>query len=175
MAKSRKKITLLGFMGCGKSTVGRALSKNLKLRYVDLDNAIEIKEKASISEIFDSKGEEVFRTIETSTLTKALLLDSIIISLGGGTPCFNNNMMTVNQQSTSIYLHLSPETLSQRLFGERKHRPLIEKFDDRHNLREFINDKLTERERFYQKAEHIINGQQTVEKIVEEITYLLDS
>jgi shikimate kinase len=175
MANRGQKIILLGFMGCGKSTVGRALSKGMEMRFVDLDDAIEIREETTISDIFKHKGEKAFRDIETSTLQKALLLESIVISLGGGTPCFNNNMSEVNHDSISVYLRVSPEKLAERLFKERAHRPLIENYNSDEELSDFIKAKLEEREPFYKMARYTINAQQSVEKIVQEITSLLNS
>lgn len=175
MAKSHQKIVLLGFMGCGKSTIGKALSSRLKKKFIDLDDAIEIRQEASISQLFEEKGEVEFRNIESEALQLALSLNSVIISLGGGTPCFNANMDKIIKSSTSIYLRLSPKDLSERLFNEREHRPLIRQYRSKKDLVNFISKKLKDREEYYLKASHAIKGDQTVDEIVEGITCLLDS
>ncbi|HIF14924.1 MAG TPA: shikimate kinase, partial [Bacteroidetes bacterium] len=95
--------TILGFMGSGKTTIGKQLAKKLNYNFIDLDQYIEKALNTSVSSIFSDKGEPYFRDIETSYLKKALELKNSVISLGGGTPCFNNNMDIINVHSKSIF------------------------------------------------------------------------
>lgn len=151
-------IFLIGFMGCGKSTIGKKLAKLIDYDFIDFDQLIENKEKLNINDIFNLKGEGYFRELET-TLLNNLNSKNTIISLGGGTPCFNNNMSIINQKGLSIYLKLPAKTLAKRLADSKTKRPLIE--DVKHNPSALINridDMLIEREPFYLKADIIFNS-----------------
>ena len=149
--KKDDKIFLVGFMGCGKSTFGRKIASALNWNFVDLDEYIEEKEGKSISSIFEELGEEYFRKLETSTLEESKKWNKTIISCGGGTPCFNNNAELINNSGLSVYISLSPEMLKNRLIGEKSKRPLIERLSNI-ELLSFIQNKLSEREEFYNKA-----------------------
>lgn len=164
------KLVLLGYMGCGKSAISRGLSQKLKLQRIDLDDYIEKKEKKTIADIFATKGEIYFRKLETACLQEILSSnDSLILSLGGGTPCFGTNMDLVNQKSTSIYLSANINTLTQRLIPEKSKRPLIARITDE-NLPEFIAKHLFERRHFYLQAQIPVGvDHKSVSKIVEEI------
>jgi shikimate kinase len=175
MANSHPKIILLGFMGCGKSTIGKAISIELGQIFIDLDEVIEIRNKASIGEIFENVGENTFRHLETQTLALALNLQSAVVSLGGGTPCFNNNMSSINKNNETFYLKLSAATLAERLFKEKDHRPLIKEYKSIEDLTGFIESKLQERDVFYHQAKYIINADQEVNALSREIISLLDS
>ncbi|NJB38007.1 MULTISPECIES: shikimate kinase [Flavobacteriaceae] len=152
------KIILLGYMGSGKSTVGKELAKQVGLSFLDLDEEIEKKENLKISEIFSHKGEIYFRKLETAVLSELLKSDeNFILSLGGGTPCYGNNMQLVQEATTlSFYLNLSVGNLTERLLSEKAKRPLIASQADE-ELAEFIGKHLFERNPFYQKANHVIN------------------
>lgn len=152
------KIILLGYMGSGKSTVGKELAEQISLPFLDLDDEIEKKENFKISEIFSQKGEIYFRKKETEVLSELLKSDeNFILSLGGGTPCYGNNMQLVQDATSfSFYLNLSVGNLTERLSKEKSKRPLIaSQADD--ELAEFIGKHLFERNLFYQKANHVIN------------------
>ncbi len=164
-------IFLLGFMGSGKSTIGRALAKRLQLEFVDLDEFIEAQEGRSISVIFEQNGEEYFRALETSALQHILNADkNAIVSLGGGTPCFNDNMDLLKQYPT-VYLKTSNEELFKRLSRQRDHRPLIAGSSDE-QLKEIIETRINDREPFYNKASIIFltdenRGAEELEKVLQ--------
>ncbi len=145
------KVFLIGFMGCGKSTFGKKLAKQLNWDFVDLDDYIEEQEGTSIPEIFASKGEAHFRSLESKAVDSASKWKKTIISTGGGTPCFNNNITAINNIGLSVYIELSPEVLKSRLEGEKSKRPLIADLSDG-ELLGFIENKLNERSGYYTKS-----------------------
>ena len=151
-----EKIYLVGFMGCGKSTLGRKLAKSMGWDFVDLDDYIEEKEQQSISDMFSENGEAYFRNLETLTLKETKDWTKTVISCGGGTPCFNNNIDLINDQGFSIFINLTPEVLVDRLQGEKDKRPLIAKLSDS-ELLSFIQDKLSERLKFYNSSKMIFD------------------
>ena len=146
------KVFLIGFMGCGKTTFGRKLAKQLEWDFIDLDDYIESEQKASIQEIFSDKGEAYFRGLESNALEEASKWEKTVISTGGGTPCFNNNISFINNIGLSIYIKLSPEVLKSRLKGGKSKRPLIANLSDA-ELLSFIKNKLAERSVDYSKSE----------------------
>lgn len=146
------KVFLIGFMGCGKSTFGRKIAEELGWDFVDLDTYIEEQQNASIQTIFANKGESYFRNLETKAIEESSKWKKTIISTGGGTPCFNNNITSINNLGLSVYLKLSPEVLKSRLEGEKSKRPLISNLSDA-ELLIFINKKLAERSCYYSKSE----------------------
>jgi len=162
------KIVLLGYMASGKSTIGREISKKLDMKFIDLDDYISKREKTSISEIFKVKGEIYFRRIENLYLSEILnSKDSIILSLGGGTPCYSNNMeLILNSEASSIYIKASIKTLVARLTSEKNKRPLVAELEN-DKLIEFVAKHLFERRFFYEQASITVN---TEDKSIEEIT-----
>ncbi len=164
------KIVLLGYMGSGKSTVAKQLATELELPYTDLDDYIIEKEKLSIKEIFDSKGEIYFRLQESNYL-KQLLDDQNqgILSLGGGTPCYGDNMEMIKEASRSFYLKGSIPTICQRLRNEKSQRPLIASLDDE-QLTEFVAKHLFERRTFYEQATFTMSiDNKSVSELVNEL------
>ena len=149
-----KNIYLLGFMGSGKSFLGSWLSKKFNLNFLDLDEYVEETMNFSIPQIFSSIGEVGFREKEANLLRKTADFNQYIISCGGGTPCFNDNMQWIKDYGISIYLKTSEELLFKRLNNQKEGRPLISGMSD-DNLRNFISMKLTEREKFYEQADYI--------------------
>ena len=153
------KIVLLGYMGSGKSTVGRQLAEKLSLPFLDLDNYIEEKTAKTIPDIFKEKGEIYFRLKEHEAL-KELLGDpeDAVIALGGGTPCYSNNMELILSHTQNVfYLRLGIAALAKRLQSEKEQRPLITHLPDL-ELPEFIGKHLFERAPFYNKAPHILQA-----------------
>lgn len=152
------KVLLLGYMGSGKSTVGKLLAQKMDIPSVDLDDKIEAKENLKISEIFSQKGEIYFRKKETEVLLEQLESDEkAILSLGGGTPCYGNNMKLALEHSKNVfYLKVSIPGLVERLLKEKAHRPLIKNIEDE-ELPEFIGKHLFERNNYYNQAHHIIS------------------
>jgi shikimate kinase len=151
------KIFLIGFMGSGKTHWARLLSAKLGLTFYDLDTVIVEQEKRSVADIFSEKGEEYFRYKETETLERiAEEQDSFILSCGGGTPCFFNNIEFMKKNGKVIWLNTSVEVLTQRLVKERKTRPLIREVDES-ELGRYIVRKLSERRMYYQQADVTVN------------------
>jgi shikimate kinase len=165
-------ITLLGYMGSGKSTIGQQLAVVLGYDFIDLDNYIEAKEDASITEIFKNKGEIYFRKKENSCLKELLTQNkNIVLSLGGGTPCYANNMQLLGTNNvSSYYLKLTPLSLVDRLFDEKEQRPLINHLTTKEALQEFIGIHLFERQNYYQLATRILKTDNLSPKeIIEDI------
>lgn len=170
-----RKIILLGYMGCGKSTIAKALSKNIEIPYVDLDEYIEDKAKTTIKNIFKEYGEIYFRKLEHKYFVELLQSDEpIIIGLGGGTPCYaNNHELLKGDNVLSIYLKASIETLFNRLSLNKSNRPLIADKSDA-EMKEFIATHLFERSFYYNQAQHIVSvDEKTVEETVSEILGIL--
>lgn len=151
-----KSIILLGYMCAGKTTVGRALAKELDCRFYDLDWYIEERFHTKVSRIFAEEGEERFRDLERRMLHEAAEFEDIVLSLGGGTPCFFDNMDYMNATGQTFYLKATPDTIVQHLALSRGERPLL-KGKTPEELRAFVTEQLAEREAFYEKAQHIID------------------
>ncbi len=151
------KVVLIGYMASGKSTVGRLLASRLGMEFIDLDEYIEQHEKKSIKTIFSEKGEIHFRKLEHQLLSKVMNDNrDLILSTGGGTPCYGNNMETILELSDhSFYLQLSIPELVDRIKAEKEHRPLVKNIADE-DLPEFVGKHLFERAPYYSMAKHII-------------------
>jgi len=170
------KIVLLGYMASGKSSVGKRLSKKLSLEFIDLDDYISQKESRSITEIFDKKGEVYFRLIENKYLKEILEKeDEFILSLGGGTPCYANNIDEINKgDNVSIYLQGSTQTMIDRLVKKKSKRPLIASLSD-DKLGEFVAKHLFERRSYYEQAKLSVKiDNKTKKEVTEEIQTLLN-
>lgn len=151
------RIYITGFMGSGKSTVGRQLAGKLNYRFIDLDVYIESETGIAVAEIFSHYGEEFFRESESKALLKTFEMDNIVVSTGGGTPCFYQNMQRINENGISIYLKLPADALVTRLKQSSRKRPLLENMhaDD---IRKMVHDLLEKRKVFYEQAMYIIEG-----------------
>ena len=150
------RIIIIGYMGSGKTTVGKALAKELGIPFYDLDWYIETRMRKSVKQIFDERGEEGFRKIEYNMLHEVAEFENVIISCGGGTPCFFDNMEYLNQQGDTIYLKATPEVLHKHLQMGKGVRPLLlNKTQD--EIRQYIWEQLAEREQFYTKAKNILD------------------
>lgn len=158
-------------MGSGKSTVGKKLSKRLGFAFIDLDSAIELAEGRSVSEIFTDEGEKYFRNIEAEFLRGSSKKSDTVISCGGGTPCFNDNMEFMNNAGQTVYLEMTAAALMSRLINSRSKRPLIAGLDNS-ELDHFIRKSLAEREKWYRKSMHIIDG---LNPNITQLTSLLQS
>lgn len=159
----------MGYMGSGKSSVASVLANKLKINTVDLDLYIVKKEGISIPELFKTKGEIYFRKKEREYLKNILEeTDAKILSLGGGTPCYGNNLELIKNipNSVSFYLSVPIETLTERLWLEKNNRPLISHFDTKLELNDFIRKHIFERSFYYNQAQHVI---QTKGKSLEEV------
>ena len=168
------KIILLGYMGSGKSTVSKITANKLNLEALDLDDYISEKENNSISDIFKNKGEIYFRLKENEYLSELLNSEkSFVLALGGGTPCYANNMDLIKQKSVSIYLKANINTLFNRLEKETASRPIISGMNDA-KLKEFIAKHLFERAPFYEQADHIISiDNKSVDEVVSDLNQIL--
>lgn len=143
-------------MGAGKTTVGKALAKELDLPFYDLDWYIETRMHKKVKEIFDEQGEEGFRRIERNMLHEVAEFENVVLSCGGGTPCFFDNMEYMNGQGTVIYLKCSPEVLFRHLKMGKGVRPLLLGKNDE-ELMAFIREQLERREKYYMKADNIVD------------------
>ncbi|CAM1333135.1 shikimate kinase [Tenacibaculum aestuariivivum] len=170
------KIVLLGYMGCGKSTIGRLLAKKKNVSFIDLDTYIEEKEHMTVSEIFENKGEIYFRKQEHLYLKEILAFNKpFVLALGGGTPCYGDNMSVIQNSNnvTTVYLKTSIATITQRLTNEKSQRPLVARLK-KEELAEFIAKHLFERGYFYNKAIYKVTvDTKTVDEIVSELIILL--
>ena len=170
------KIVLLGYMGSGKTTVGRQLAKELGLSFLDLDDYIEKQEEAIISTVFSEKGEIYFRKKESAYLKEILLKENgFVLSIGGGTPCYANNMSVISEATDKVvYLKLTIDSLAARLMKEKSERPLIKNIPDK-ELTEFIGKHLFERSFYYSQAAFIFNcDDKTPIEIVDGIIKIVD-
>ncbi len=161
-------------MGAGKSSLGRALAEALDVPFLDLDASIEEQQGMRIAQLMFSKGELHFRQLERSVLETLLSREKYVLALGGGTPCYYNNMDLVNQHSTSFYLRASPAALAQRLANTQPERPLIAHLANE-ELIEFIAKHLFERSAFYEEAQHILDAQLPIEENMAAIQKQLDT
>ena len=150
------RIIIIGYMGAGKTTVGKALSRELGIPFYDLDWYIESRMRKTVPQIFAQKGEEGFRIIEHNMLHEVAEFEDVIISCGGGTPCFFDNMEYLNSQGETIYLKATPEVLHKHLRMGKTIRPLLlDKSPEEMLL--FIREQLQHREPFYLKARHTLD------------------
>jgi len=164
------KIYLVGFMASGKSFLGKHLAESLGCDFLDLDAMIEKGEGRSISQIFEESGEGVFRDLESRYLKKTQNLKRTIISTGGGTPCFAENMDWMNEVGITIYLKASTEKIAERLKKEKSKRPLVAQKDGK-ELEKFIADLLEKRESFYQMATFVCNANLDLDKILPDVKH----
>lgn len=172
------KIILAGYMGSGKSSVGKLLAQKRGYSFKDLDEEICKSEGKEISEIFSTSGEIYFRKKEAEVLQELLALDEdFILSLGGGTPCYGKNLEVIKKTSnaTMVYLKASLQELKKRLMGERSSRPLISQFETPELLEEFIGKHLFERSYYYNQSDFIIpTDGKAVEEVAKEIQQALN-
>ena len=152
--KELMNIILLGYMGVGKSLIGQHLSKILNQKFIDLDEYIATKKSKSIHDIFKDSGDIYFRKIESQLLNDCLLNNAnIILSVGGGTPCYNNNMSLINSnENISVYLKNRNVELAKRLFQIKEYRPLISDIESEEKMIEFVSKHMLERINYYNMA-----------------------
>jgi len=141
-------------MGSGKSGLGRKLAGMLCYDFIDLDEIFEERYRISVLDFFEKYGEEYFRKMERGLLLETTERDKTVISTGGGTPCFRDNMEIIRKAGTSVYLRYTPAELTERLKKIKKQRPLL-KGRDPARLGEWITGHLEEREKFYLRANYI--------------------
>ena len=149
------KYFLIGFMGSGKSLIGKQLAEELNIKHIDLDNFIEESENITIAGIFNNSGEAYFRELEEKYLKEIIKEDNILVSTGGGTPTIHGLIDIMNNVGETIYLECCNEILFKRLHQNKEKRPMISVLSDK-SLRRYIENKLEERNFFYKKATHTI-------------------
>ncbi len=151
-----RRIIIVGYMGAGKTTVGKALAKELGMQFYDLDWYIEGRMRKTVPQLFAERGEDGFREIERRLLHEAAEFEDVVLSCGGGTPCFFDNMKYMNSQGDTVYLKASPEVLCAHLKMGKTRRPLLEG-KDKDELLAFVTEQLARREDYYTKAKHVLN------------------
>lgn len=142
-------------MGCGKTTFGKKLSEKLGYEFMDLDKVLQFVENKTVTQIFNEMGEEYFRKLEADVLHSTILHKNLVISCGGGTPCYFDNMEWMNERGLTVYIKMQAENLYGRLKEKKEKRPLIAKMKNP-ELKDFIFQKLSEREAFYLQAKLIM-------------------
>jgi shikimate kinase len=170
-----KKIVLVGYMGSGKSEIGKILSKKINLSFLDLDDLIEKELFKTINQIFADEGEVYFRKFEHQVFFKKVNAnESFVLSLGGGTPCYaNNHELLKNGDVISIYLKASVDTLKNRLQYQKAKRPLLKDLSE-DELSEYIAKHLFDRSYYYNQCKYIVGVDgKTPNEIVAEIEKLL--
>ena len=147
------RILLVGFMAAGKTTLGKALARDLGLQFIDLDHYIESRYRCTVSQLFAERGEEAFRQIEHNMLHEVAEFEDVVISTGGGTPCFFDNMDYMNAQGITVFLEASVNVIHTRLTIARTQRPLVAN-KSAEELRQYITDMLEHRNPYYTRATH---------------------
>ena len=147
------RILLVGFMAAGKTTLGKALARDLGLQFVDLDHYIENRYHCTVAQLFAERGEEAFRLIERNMLHEVAEFEDVVISTGGGTPCFFDNMDYMNAQGITVFLEASTDVIYTRLTIARVQRPLV-KGKTTDELHRYITEMLELRKPFYTRAHH---------------------
>lgn len=147
-------IVIVGFPGAGKSTIGKRLAEKLDMTFVDLDLYVEEKYHTAIPLLFQRYGESAFRTLESVALEEVLTIKNAVIAVGGGTPCFHDNMTKINANAFSIYLQLNENEIVDHLLHSKKKRPLTNHLSEP-ELREYVHKTLAIREPFYLQAQQV--------------------
>jgi shikimate kinase len=151
-----KRIFLIGYMGAGKTTIGKELSRLMSLSFIDLDAYIEARYYKTVPRLLAEKSEDEFRQIEQKMLHEVALFENVLISTGGGTPCFFDNMSFMNEVGQTVYLKVSPEELTKRLEPVKHTRPLL-KGRQGDDLLAFVEDTLEKRSLYYMQANIVFN------------------
>ncbi len=152
-----QRIFLIGYMGAGKTTLGRLLAQKMNLDFIDLDHFIEARYRKKISDLFAEKGEEEFRRLEQLVLAEVSCFENVIISTGGGTPCYADNMQVMLQSGVVVYLEASTEALLSRLVISKSQRPLLAQLPDE-SLKDFIVENVNKRMPYYSQAHLTANA-----------------
>ena len=171
------RIFLTGYMGAGKTTLGKAFARKLNLPFVDLDWYMEERFHKTVGELFVERGEAGFRELEKNMLHEVGAFEDVVISTGGGAPCFYDNMDFMNRNGKTVFLNVHPDVLFRRLRVAKQQRPILQgKQDD--ELKEFIIRALEKRTPFYSQAQYVFNADELedrsqIEKSVEKLRDLL--
>lgn len=150
-------VFILGYMACGKTTLGRALARALDREFIDMDFRIEQRYRKTIKELFAERGEAGFRDIESRMLDEISYMEDVVVACGGGMPCFNDNMAKMNERGVTVWLEATPERIVQRLVINRARRPLMADKKPE-ELLEAVNAGLAGRRQYYSQACIRFNG-----------------
>lgn len=153
-----KRVFLVGFMGSGKSTIGKYIANDMKWEFIDMDNYFEKKHNCTIKEYFAQYGEDQFRVAENEVVKELSTAENAVIATGGGAPCYYDNMDIMNSAGATIYINVEPEDLANRLSKAKSKRPLLADKSDE-ELLDYIKSKLGEREEHYRKAKMVVDGE----------------
>lgn len=153
-----KRVFLVGFMGSGKTTIGKYIAHDMGWRFIDMDDYFEEKHKCSIKEYFAKYGEDSFREEERIVVRELSVMENVVVATGGGAPCYFDNMEVMRKAGPTIYIEVSPEDLCKRLVKAKSNRPLLADKSDEEML-DYIKGKLAEREMHYRKANIIADGE----------------
>lgn len=164
------KIFLIGFMGSGKTTLGKKLANILKYQFIDLDSCIEENEARTISQIFQEDGEDYFRNLERVYLHRLIEKEDVVISTGGGTPCFFDNMDKMNEYGKTIYINIHPKKLLPRLLSASNTRPLLSGIDEKGML-DYVFKTIRSREKYYYKAKIVVMGYKLTASKLEKLCF----
>ena len=152
------RVFLVGYMGSGKSTIGKFLARDLGWQFIDMDDLFEQNAGCSISDFFAQHGQDAFRQAEADLLRQLASADKAVIATGGGAPCFHSNMEVMNNAGLTIYINVLPVDLARRLAPAKAHRPILaDKSDD--ELESFIAQQLQTRDPFYRQAKMTVDGE----------------
>ena len=172
------RVFLIGYMGAGKTTLGKAFAREMGLTFVDLDWYIEERFHKSIRQLFTERGEDGFRELEKRMLHEVAEFEDVVISTGGGTPCFFDNVEYMNGMGETVFLDVNLQVLFRRLKVAKQQRPLLAQKNDE-ELMAFISENLEKRLPFYAKAKHVFNGEKLedrhqIKESVERLKNLLE-
>lgn len=168
LQQTDRPVYLVGFMGSGKTHWGRQWAAHLQRKFVDLDQLIESNEQLSVADIFEKNGEEYFREKEADALRSLENEQNILVSCGGGAPCFKDNMNRMNETGITVFLEASPKFLLQNIIKEPQARPLLKNMNEAEMLF-FIEKKLAERNEFYRQATLTLNAEEITEETIKEL------
>lgn len=172
------RIFLTGYMGAGKTTLGKAFARKLGVPFIDLDWYIEERFHKSVGELFTERGEAGFRELERKMLHEVAEFENVVISTGGGAPCFFDNMEFMNQSGKTVFLNVHPDVLFRRLCVAKHQRPILQGKKDE-ELKDFIVEALDRRAAFYNQAQYIFNADELedrrqIDKSVQRLQELLE-
>jgi shikimate kinase len=163
------RLFIIGYKSSGKTTIGKQLAKRLNLEFVDLDEMIEQREGISIPELYSQHREDMFRKMEWAALSEIVKKDNIIVSTGGGAPCYFDNMTLMEKYGEVLYIQLDNDTLVSRLKSATKDRPIVMNKTGE-ELREYVKNLRDRCEHHYLRAKYIVNGKNlTVQKVIDTI------
>lgn len=172
------RIFLTGYMGAGKTTLGKAFARRLNVPFIDLDWYIEERFHKTVGELFAERGETGFRELERNMLHEVAEFEDVVISTGGGAPCFFDNMEYMNRVGQTVFLDVHPDVLFRRLRVAKQQRPILQGKQDE-ELKAFIVEALAKRAEFYRQAKYIFNADELedrwqIETSVERLRELLE-